>query len=171
MDANTRREEIVKLLLNADGPLKGQELALKFNVTRQVIVKDLSILKSRMENIISTSEGYMILRPDNRKKSRIIVTHRDNEIMDELKAIIKYGGYIEDIIIEHPFYGELKANLYLKSLNDLEKFVENFKALNARPLSELTEGLHMHTISYEREEDLQNIKKELDEKGYLIKED
>lgn len=171
MDANSRRESIYDLLNRSEKPIKGIDMAEQFGVTRQVIVKDMAILKSKFDNIISTSEGYFILKPDNRIKKRIIVSHDENEILSELKTIIKYGAYIEDIIIEHPIYGEIRANLYLKSLNDLNKFMDGFEKSQAKPLSTLTEGMHMHTISVENTEDYELILKELEEKGFLIKED
>ncbi|HCJ14756.1 MAG TPA: transcription repressor NadR, partial [Erysipelotrichaceae bacterium] len=33
----------------------------------------------------------------------------------ELNLIIDMGGYIENVIVEHPVYGEIKGNMKLKS--------------------------------------------------------
>jgi len=42
MDANQRREKIIKVLNNRDEPISGNELSEIFNVTRQVIVQDIA---------------------------------------------------------------------------------------------------------------------------------
>lgn len=168
MDTATRRNEILRLLKTKDSAIKGIELAELFNVTRQVIVKDLALIKATDENVVSTSEGYLYLKRRDISKRVIYVSHGINDIYDELETIIKYGGVIEDIIVEHPYYGELKASLYLRTLNDLEKFSEAFIKSGAKPLSYLTGGEHMHTIACEDEKGLDLIEEELREKGYII---
>ena len=55
----------------------------------------------------------------------------------ELEIVVKYGGIIEDVIVEHPLYGEIKGILMIKNLNDLNKFKNSFKEINAKPLSVL----------------------------------
>ena len=46
MTANERREEIIKNLVKEKKAITGSELASYFNVTRQVIVKDIAILRA-----------------------------------------------------------------------------------------------------------------------------
>ena len=66
----------------------------------------------------------------------------------ELEIVVKYGGIIEDVIVEHPLYGEIKGILKIKNLNDLNKFTGYLlKKVEAKPLSALTNGIHLHTIS------------------------
>ena len=60
MTANERREEIIRNLVKEKKAIKGSELAIYFNVTRQVIVKDIAILRAAGKNIIATPDGYMI---------------------------------------------------------------------------------------------------------------
>ena len=36
--------------------------------------------------------------------------------MEELEIVVKYGGIIEDVIIDHPLYGEIRGNLMIKNL-------------------------------------------------------
>ena len=60
MTANERREEIIKNLVKEKKAITGSELASYFNVTRQVIVKDIAILRAAGKNIIATPDGYMI---------------------------------------------------------------------------------------------------------------
>ncbi|MFB0918567.1 MAG: 3H domain-containing protein, partial [Clostridiaceae bacterium] len=69
-----------------------------------------------------------------------------------------------------PYYGELKGNLFINSLNELDKFLKEFKETKALPLSELTGGIHMHTVTCQDENSLDLIEKELGDKGYLTED-
>ena len=171
MNSNNRRELIYASLLNSQRPLKGTDLAGQYGVTRQVIVKDIAILRAEGKDIIATPEGYIVNKGlDNYIKKIIAVSHTREEMYDELKTIIKYGGRVEDVIVEHPLYGEIKCNLMLKNMADLEEFMLSFKRYNAEPLSALTGGMHLHTIAAERNKILENIEKALITKGYVLED-
>lgn len=169
MNSAKRREYIKNLLNSTNVPKKGQELAEDLNVTRQVIVKDIAILRAEGVSIIATPEGYMI--PNNNKKGIekiIAVSHMREDIENELQIIVKYGGLIKDVIVEHPLYGEIKGMLMLKTPYDVQKFMERIKEYNAEPLSIITRGVHLHTIESENEESMKKILNELKNKGYLV---
>lgn len=168
MGSIERREEIIKLLIEKNKAIKGTELASLFNVTRQIIVKDIAILRAAGNNIIATPDGYIYNKSTNKIKAIIAVNHESNKTIDELEIVVKYGGIIEDVIIDHPLYGEIRGNLMIKNLNDLNKFENEFKRKNAKPLSNLTNGVHLHTIAADSEDDIKAIKKELREKGFLL---
>ena len=169
MTANERREEIIRNLVKEKKAIKGSELAIYFNVTRQVIVKDIAILRAAGKNIIATPDGYMINdNLDNRVKSVIAVNHTEDEMENELEIIVKYGGIIEDVIVEHPLYGEIRGILKIKNLNDLNKFTGYFEKIDAKPLSALTNGVHLHTVSVDTKENMELIKSELSEKGFIL---
>ena len=169
MIANKRREAIVELLLKEKAPIKGVDLATKFNVTRQIIVKDIAILRAKGNNILATPDGYMF-NDDNgsRVRSIIAVNHSKTEMIKELEIVIKYGGIIEDVIVEHPIYGEIKGLLMIKNLNDLNRFRESFELSESALLSSLTNGVHLHTLSADTKENMELIKKELKEKGLTL---
>lgn len=169
MISKDRREAILKLLIESNSPIKGTILAQKFGVTRQVIVKDIAILRAKNSNIISTQDGYMFNNINGWRVRRIIaVSHNEKNTIDELEIVVKYGGIIEDVIVEHPIYGEIKVNLMIKNLNDLNKFKENFTDNNITPLSALTNGIHIHTISADSQENIDYIIRDLRQKGYLL---
>ena len=168
MSSIKRREEIIKMLIESNKAIKGTELASLFGVTRQIIVKDIAILRAEGNTIIATPDGYIYNKNTNKVKSIIAVNHNQNEIIDELKIVVKYGGIIEDVIIEHPLYGEIRGNLMIKNLNDLNKFEIEFENKSIKPLSDLTDGIHLHTIVAEDEENIELIKRELKEKGLLL---
>lgn len=170
MNSSERREDIIKSLVNSNKALKGTRLAERYGVTRQIIVKDIAILRAKGNNIIATPEGYIIGKEDNRIKSIIAVTHKEDRLAEELNTVVKYGGIIEDVIVEHPLYGEIKGMLMIKNLNDLEKFMIRYRKNSAKPLSLLTDGVHIHTISADSKENMESILTELKEKGFIIEE-
>lgn len=169
MKADERRNGIIEMLIREKGAIKGTTLAETFNVTRQIIVKDIAILRAKGTNIIATPDGYMINDDsNNRVRSIIAVNHNDEDVIKELEIVVKYGGIIEDVIVEHPLYGEIKGILMIKNLNDLNKFKNSLKQINAKPLSILTNGVHLHTISADSVENMDLIKEELKENGFIL---
>ncbi|MDP4091704.1 MAG: transcription repressor NadR [Bacillota bacterium] len=168
MNSKDRRECILNKLIKGGEPQKGHILAAEMGVTRQVIVKDIAILRAEGKDIIATPEGYIIpSRHVHKIKRTIAVCHKSEDIREELEAIVKYGATIEDVIVEHPLYGEIKGMLMVKTMKDVQSFMDKFKKEKAQPLSGLTGGIHIHTIEAESEEVIDNILEELKEKGFL----
>lgn len=170
MTSIDRRREIKKLLLNSKEPVTGQELAGIYEVTRQVIVRDIAIMRAEGLDIISTPKGYMVIKDDKKNLRTVIaVNHSREDMEEELKIIVKYGAIVEDVIVEHPLYGEMRGMLMLKSMFDVENFYNRFKDYSVEPLSALTNGVHLHTIICESKAMINSITKELSEKGFLVK--
>ena len=170
MNSNERRNDIIKMLINLNEPVKGSNLAKKYNVTRQIIVKDIALLRARGENIIATPDGYMVGGDKINKITAIVaVNHKEDDLEHELGTIVKYGGVVEDVIVEHPLYGEIKGMLMIKNLNDLENFMKKYNNSSAKMLSMLTNGIHLHTISADTQDNINLILDELNKRGFLIK--
>jgi transcriptional regulator of NAD metabolism len=89
-------------------------------------------------------------------------------MFNEMSIVIKYGGTIEDVIVEHPLYGEIAAMLMIKNYNELNKFVQKYQEQRARLLSVLTNGVHLHTISAESEDDINLIISELKNYNFIV---
>lgn len=169
MDSKKRREDIFLRLTKSNKPIKGIEFASIYNVTRQIIVKDIALLRAEGNKIISTPDGYMVVKKENKFRSLIVVSHDESRMKEELEVIIKYGGSVEDVIIEHPLYGDIRATLMIKNLNDLNKFIYKYNNNNkTNLLSLLTNGIHIHTISCDSEENIELIKNELNERGFIV---
>lgn len=169
MNAIQRRDNIESILTISTKPYKGHILAEKLGVTRQVIVRDIAILRAEGKNIIATPEGYLIPKSQSNKIKQVIaVSHKPEEMEDELLIIVKFGAVIEDVIIEHPIYGEIKGMLMIKSLYDVKNFINKVNETKSEPLLVLTGGIHLHTVSADSLSIFENIKRELGLKNYLI---
>lgn len=169
MNSKGRREIIINKLNKSPDPIKGSYLADEFNVTRQVVVKDIAIIRASGIKIIATPSGYMIEDKRRPGAQRVLaLKHEENQIEDELSTIIKYGGIVKDVVVEHPLYGEIKGNLMIKTQFDIINFINKMNESKAEPLMNLTKGVHLHTIEADSEEVLQRIIKELEEKKYLV---
>jgi uncharacterized protein len=169
MNAVKRRENIENILMSSDKPQKGHILAEKLGVTRQIIVKDIAILRAKGKSIIATPEGYLIPKTGNNKIKQVIaVSHKSCEIENELITIVKFGATVEDVIIEHPIYGEIKGMLMIKSIYDVKSFINKVLSTKSEPLLVLTGGIHLHTIYADDISIINNVKKELKLKKYLI---
>lgn len=169
MNSQERRNYIKDILEKEKEPLKGYILSEKFGVTRQIIVKDIAILRAAGINIISTPKGYTIPKNKNDRIKKIIALyHSVEDIEDELSTIVKFGGVVEDVIIEHKLYGEIRGILMIKSLLDVKNFILKLDDYKNEPLCILTGGIHLHTISTKDENSLKNILRELKNKNYLI---
>ncbi|MFW2491116.1 transcription repressor NadR [Clostridium chromiireducens] len=168
MNSIERRECIVRLLSDSNEPLKGSVIAKKYCVTRQVIVRDIAILRAKGKNIIATPDGYIINANEHKIKAIIAVIHTEEEMFNELGIVIKYGGTIEDVIVEHPLYGEIKGMLMIKNYNELNKFIQKYQEQRAKLLSALTNGVHLHTISAESQEDIDLIIGELKKNNFIV---
>lgn len=168
MNSIQRREEIFKLLLESNRPLKGTYIAQKYSVTRQVIVRDIAILRAKGQNIIATPDGYIVNKDNSKVKAIIAVNHSEDQILEEMGIVIKYGGIIEDVVVEHPLYGEIRGMLMIKNYNELNKFLIKYKEQEARLLSVLTNGVHLHTISADSNDDISLIVKELKEHNFIV---
>lgn len=168
-----RRAYIVQLLKNEQNPITGQEIAQITGVSRQVIVTDVALLKASDEPIIATNRGYLYMnkkRTTDTYKRIVICKHTPEETEAELNAIVDCGVTVENVIVEHPIYGELIGPLMVKSRYDVEQFTNAIKKKEASLLSVLTEGLHLHTLAADSMEKINAACERLEALGFLYKE-
>ncbi len=169
MTGEVRRKQIIEILRASDEPVSGAELAKKLDVSRQVIVQDIALLRAVNRNIISTTKGYVLYYQEAEKVNRcFLVKHSDEEIEDELCIIVDNGGKVLDVIVMHDIYGEISTGLIIKNRKDVSDFLEKLKRHKTIPLKELTGGIHLHTVEADSEEILDAIEKNLREKNYLV---
>ncbi|MBL1226739.1 transcription repressor NadR [Enterococcus sp. BWR-S5] len=168
MDGTQRRSEILSVLEAAEAPVSAGKLAAKFVVSRQIIVGDVALLRAAGHEIVATARGYLLEQKEETAFVRkIACQHQPNQTEEELSCIVALGGEVLDVIVEHPIYGELTGNLRVRTQEDVKRFIDSYKRSNASLLSELTAGIHLHTIRCEDEKALEKIKQALLEKGIL----
>ena len=165
-----RRELLLKELKESKGPNKGADLAEQFSVSRQVIVKDIALLRAKGEEIIATSRGYIMPQESGLKKRVIACKHKPTDVRDELEIIINNGGRVKDVIIEHSIYGDIRGNLMLESNLDIDKFLEKYQTNAFKLLSSLTNGTHLHTIEALNNSVLDMIENKLAKNNFLLQE-
>jgi transcriptional regulator of NAD metabolism len=167
--SKSRRKKIQKLLEKTSKPIKGTELAKKFEVSRQVIVQDVAVLRASGLNIIATSNGYQIPRlKENKIIKTFISNHHGTEaIKEELDIIVDGGGKVIDITISHPVYGDIVCSIMVETRKEVSNFLRKLSMSKAVPLSVLTDGEHYHTIEVSTEEEYEIIMEGLREKGYV----
>ena len=168
MEKESRLKKILEILEKESSPVSGSKIAKLLGVTRQVVVQDVAVLKSRSFNIISTARGYIFNAKRPSFTRLFAVKHSKAEIYKELSLIVENGGEIIDIIIEHPVYGELKGNLNIRTAEDIKIFVSAMETANAEPLLTISKGVHLHTVGATSEEALNKIEEMLRKEGMLI---
>ncbi|WP_379965857.1 transcription repressor NadR [Ectobacillus sp. sgz5001026] len=168
-----RRTFILECLLNANKPLSGSELSKKTHVSRQVIVQDISLLKARNEPIIATSQGYLYLKPQSLQSSfeRVIAcVHTPDRVIEELTILVDHGITVEDVKVEHPIYGDLTASIMVSNRHEVEQYMNKVFDTKASYLSQLTGGIHLHTIRADSIEKLNAVCLALEKAGILLEE-
>lgn len=169
MDGVSRREQMIKLLQEAAEPIPGAKLAKMMGVSRQVIVQDIALLRAVDKNILSTNKGYVLFHRMVDEHTRLFhVRHRDDQIADELNTIVDCGGSVKDVTVEHPIYGQISVDLIIRSRMDVMNFVDQVQKYQTKPLNNLTDGAHFHTVTAADEDTLDTIEKALAGKGYLL---
>jgi uncharacterized protein len=165
-----RRAFILSRLQESREPITGSELASITNVSRQVIVGDITLLKARNEPIIATSQGYIYMHASNPTGAvrTIACSHTPERTEEELILLVDHGVTIKDVKIEHPVYGDLTASIMVSNRYEVKQFMEKIRATNASYLSELTEGIHLHTISAPTEKALDEAEEALRKANFLV---
>lgn len=190
MTGEERRNELLNTISESAAPISGAALAKKYQVSRQVIVQDMAILRAAHHEIYATPKGYVILQSkmdntaveeqilqnshktaDERPKvcREYRVVHTDEQIEDELNTIVDMGGRVVDVVVRHEVYGTIRGDLPIHCRRHVQDFIEEIQSGKSRPLKNLTSGgIHYHNVEADSEETLDLIEQELIRKGYLI---
>ena len=169
MTGEDRRNEIVERIRNSEIPVSGRALAAAFDVSRQVIVQDIALIRAAGHNILSTNRGYIINEP-NAVRRVFNVRHTDDQLEEELNAIVDLGGRVRDVMVNHRVYGRLTADLDISSRRKAAEFLADIRNGKSSPLKNITSDYHYHTIEADSEQTLDMIASMLKEKGFLVEE-
>ena len=166
MKVDKRRKAIVNLLLASKKPISGGELSEQFNVSRQIIVQDITVLKGLGYEIFSTHHGYVL------QKSPLVervfkLKHTTEQTEDELTTIVDLGGTVVDVFVWHKVYGRISATLNIFSRLQIKQFLEGVRTGKSTELMNITGGYHYHTVRAESESILDKIGETLKVKEYI----
>ena len=163
-----RREQILKILRESEKPVAGTELAKKMNVSRQVIVQDMALIRANGADVVSTNRGYIIV--EEKAAQRVFkVIHTDEQVEEELNLFVDHGAKVEDVFVYHRVYGVIKVPMNIRSRRDVRKYMEDISSGKSTNLKNLTSNYHYHTITAEDEQVLDQIQGELSQRGFLAK--
>lgn len=166
MTGDERRAAILDALQHVTGPLSGAALGKQMQVSRQIVVQDIALLRAQGHRIASTNRGYVLASPA--PHARVLkCRHTVDESEDELNAVVDLGGTVENVMVNHRVYGLMKAPLNIANRRDVQRFMDGIRSGKSSPLMTVTSGYHFHRITAGSEEALDEIEAALNEKGYL----
>lgn len=169
MDAATRRGAVTQALQSAQAPRSATALAQEFGVSRQVIVGDIALLRAGGLAVSATPRGYVLddeTAPGIKKV--VACTHGAQEMEQELQIMVDNGCTVEDVVVEHPTYGQLTGPLGLSNRYEVSEFIRTVEKFGVKPLSDLTGGVHLHTIRCPDEAAYRRVMQALAEAGMLF---
>ncbi len=168
MRAGERRQAILEYLRHSSRPVSAGYLAERFSVSRQAVVGDVALLRAAGADISATPRGYVILRASRGLIRHVACRHDAAGMEAELNAIVDQGCDVLDVIVDHPVYGQLTGPLQLSSRYDVGQFLSRCAQEGARPLSDLTGGIHLHTLSCPDEAAFSRVRDALRTLGVLL---
>ena len=139
MNAQQRRDYILERLKAAAQPVSATALAGELGVSRQIIVGDVALLRAGGAEITATPRGYMA-----------------------------QGCTVLDVVVEHPVYGQITGRLDLSSRYEVSEFIRRVNQSRSHPLSDLTDGIHLHTVSCPDEGAWRRVLAALEREGFLL---
>ena len=167
MTGSDRRQEILKNIKESDRPVSGSKLAKDYDVSRQVIVQDIALLRASGYDIISTNRGY-VLEGQTCAERVFKVRHTDEQLETELCTIVDLGGQVKNVMVNHKVYGHIEAELGITSRRKVKEFLADIESGKSTPLKNITSDYHYHTVTADREETLEMIEEELRKLGFLV---
>lgn len=163
-----RRERIVELLREAHRAITGSQLSVSLGVSRQAIVNDMAILRAAGEPIGGSPQGYHWDGEPATGVFAVLTCAHDREgSQKELETLVAHGITVHDVVIEHPLYGEVRADLMISSHRDVERYEEVLHTSDTQPLSSLTGGVHRHRVRAPDEVALASARGDLELLGFL----
>lgn len=167
MTGSDRRQEILKNIKESDRPVSGSKLAKDYDVSRQVIVQDIALLRASGYDIISTNRGY-VLEGQTCAERVFKVRHTDEQLETELCTIVDLGGQVKNVMVNHKVYGHIEAELGIISRRKVKEFLADIESGKSTPLKNITSDYHYHTVTADSEETLDLIEDELRKLGFLV---
>ncbi len=166
---NQRRARLLGRLEHTSTPMTGSELSKFLGVSRQVVVSDVAILRAAGHDIVATPRGYRLSRAtsDDPLSAQIAVCHRPEDTETELMTMVEAKVRVIDVTVEHPVYGDLCGNLLMETPSDVRRFLRRLEEARAPLLSDLTGGVHLHRVEFDKIADFRRAEEALRDLGFL----
>lgn len=168
MRSDERKAAIRHILEQAERPISASVLAAQLGVSRQIIVGDIALLRAGGLDVSATPRGYVMKQAAPGILRQVACRHDTAGTHAELNVIVDHGCTVLDVIVEHPIYGQLTGPLQMSSRYDVEEFLRRCDRSDAKPLSDLTGGIHLHTLSCPDEAAFQRVLADLQKMGILL---
>ncbi len=152
MDAKVRREELLKLLQMDIKPMSASNIAERFDVSRQIIVGDIALLRAAGHDILATQSGYILNKKAEEDQDMdadtyiLACRHDKGQLQAELYTIVDNGGQLLSVTVDHALFGSITQPLNITSRYEADAFINKVAVTGASLLSGLTDGAHLHTI-------------------------
>ncbi len=174
MKATERRKSILSILQETSQPTSASQLGKELGVSRQIIVGDIALLRAEEHAILATPRGYVMQAPlaipDGAYVRKIVCQHGPEAVEEELTILLAGGARVLDVEIEHPIYGVLTGALNISSVEDRDRFLDDLRQYRGTLLSNLTGGVHTHTVSFPSVQAYQDIVHSLKKAGILLED-
>ena len=159
MTGPERRTAIINQIKTSSAPVPGKALAAQYEVSRQVIVQDIALIRAAGHDIISTNRGY-ILHESHLVERIFKVKHTDD-----------LGGRVRNVMVNHRVYGHMEASLNINSRRNAAEFIDDIRSGKSTPLKNITSDYHYHVVEADSENTLDMIQEALEEKGFLLEQE
>lgn len=163
-----RRRRLVDLLREAGRPVSGHDLAERLQVSRQVVVQDCALLRAAGQPIVGTPRGYLLPAAMSGIRAVLATRHDRDHTDEELNILVDHGLRVLDVVVDHPLYGELRGSLMMASREDVREFQRRVLAGEVALLSQLSGGVHLHTVEAPSEQRLAAARQALRQRGFLV---
>lgn len=169
MKKSQRQQAIVTALQESTNAISATHFAKEYHVSRQTIVGDVALMRASGERIIATPLGYRLEEPiAGHFQGKIACKHSRAEAETELNLIVQNGGEVTDVVVEHEIYGQLTAPLEIRTEQDIKKFIQTIQSAQVHLLSDLADGVHLHTITCASADEFHKIKAALHDAHILF---
>ena len=111
-------------------------------------------------NFSAVAERFFISQPT--------LSRQISNMERELNAIVDQGWTVLDVVVEHPVYGQITGRLDLSSRYEVSEFIRRVNQSRSHPLSDLTDGIHLHTVSCPDEGAWRRVLAALEREGFLL---
>ena len=137
LSGQERREVIQRILEQSKEPIAGSDLAKQLDVSRQIVVQDIALIRANGVIITATNRGYILQEKGN--VSRVFkVIHTDEQVQEELNLYVDLGAKVEDVFVYHKVYGVIRVEMNIKSRRDVRKYMEDISSGKSTNLMKLT---------------------------------